>query len=125
MIFDDIKSKLYVNHIVLVISDLSRTKEFYSKIFGAPDKEDEYLIMYDIGETKLFFVIPYGDLPPNDRFNPNRIGLEQFAIGIRTPDDLKAIEKMLNENTVKHSGVHLGKHSKKEKIWVDDPDGIR
>lgn len=81
--------------------------------------------MYHIGETKLFFVLPYGSLAKDDKFNPNRIGLEHFAIGIRSLEDLKEISEQLEKNEIKNSGIHIDKHSGKEKIWLNDPDGIR
>jgi len=125
MIHSDIKSQLYIDHIVLTVSDIIRTKNFYSKIFGSPDHQDEYSIMYSVGETRLFFALSYGELQRGDKFSPNRIGLEHLAIGVRTLDDLKEIESALNKNDTKNSGIHIDKHSNKEKIWLNDPDGIR
>lgn len=116
---------LFIEHIVLVVKNLKRSKEFYSKIFGNPEYSDEYSFMFRIGETKLFLCLPYGKLPKNDRFNPNRIGLEHLAFGVRSLRKLKEIEQHLDKQKIKHSGIHIDKHSKKEKIWLDDPDGIR
>lgn len=125
MIAIDIKDKMYIDHIVLTVSDIEKTKIFYSKILGNPNHHDKCSIMYYIGQTKLFLVLPYGTLPTNDKFNPNRIGLEHFAIGIQTLVELKEIEKKLNTNSIKNSGIQIDKHSGKEKIWLNDPDGIR
>ena len=125
MILGDTKTRLYIDHVVLTISNLTRTKEFYSKIFGSPDFQDDYSIMFHLGETKLFFALPYENQFENDKFNPNRIGLEHLAIGIKTLNDLKEIENTLNSESIKHSGIHIDKHSKKEKIWLDDLDMIR
>lgn len=125
MIQNELIATLYVDHIVLTVSDVVKTKNFYSKIFGKPDSEDDYSLMYRFGETKLFFVLPHGNMPQGDRFNPNRIGLEHFAIGVRTLDDLKKIEEALSKNVIENSGIHIDKHSKKEKIWLNDIDGIR
>jgi len=125
MLSTQLAKKLFVEHIVLVVSDIRRTKEFYSKIFGEPNFQDEVTVMYHVGPTKLFLTLPHGALPANDIFNPNRIGLEHFAIGIESVDDLKEIEKTLNEGSIKHSGIHIDSHSHKEKIWLDDPDKIR
>jgi len=125
MILAAIKSKLYVDHIVLTVSNIERTKDFYSKILGDPDYLDEHSIMYYLGETKLFLVLPYGILPKDDKFDPNRIGLEHLSIGVVTLDDLKEIERTLDKNSIKNSSIHIDKHSGKEKIWLDDPDGIR
>jgi len=117
--------KLFIDHIVLVISNIRRTKEFYSNVFGEPSYQDEASAMYQIGPTRLFLTLPHGTLPTADTFSPNRIGLEHFAIAIETIDDLKEIEKILNAGSIKHSGIHIDSHSHKEKIWLDDPDKIR
>ena len=82
----------------------------------------EAKVMYHIGPTRLFLTLPLGEPLPNDKFDPKRIGLEHFAIGITSVEDLKEIEKVLNEGSITHSGIHIDKHSGKEKIWLDDPD---
>ena len=72
--------ELSIDHIVLVIKDLNVSKEFYEKIFGKSDFNDKYSFMFIIGETKLFLCLPYGKIPENDRFNPNRVGLERLCV---------------------------------------------
>jgi catechol-2,3-dioxygenase len=125
MLSTQLTKRLFIDHIVLVISDIRRTKDFYSKIFGDPNFQDEVSVMYHIGLTRLFLTLPYGALPVNDIFSPNRIGLEHFAVGIESVADLKEVEKTLNKGSIKHSGIHIDNHSHKEKIWLDDPDKIR
>ena len=125
MLTTQLAKKLFIDHIVLVVSDIRRTKDFYSKIFGEPGYQGEASVTYNIGRTRLFLTLPHVALPPNDIFSPNRIGLEHFAIGIESVDDLKEVEKTLNEGSIKHSGIHIDSHSHKEKIWLDDPDKIR
>lgn len=117
--------KLYIDHIVLTVSDIANTTEFYENVLGTPELKGKHSIMYSIGSTQLFFCLPYGQLPKGDKFSANRIGLEHLAIGVENLHDLHDIEKKLNRSAIKHSGVHIDKHSKKEKIWLDDPDGIR
>jgi extradiol dioxygenase family protein len=33
-------ARLFIDHLVLVVSDIARTREFYSKIFGDPTYHD-------------------------------------------------------------------------------------
>ncbi|MBL4715691.1 MAG: VOC family protein, partial [Bacteroidia bacterium] len=89
MIPNGIKSELYIDHIVLTVSNIERTRDFYIKIFGDHVHYDEHSIMYYVGETKLFLVLPCGTLPKDDKFDSNRIGLDHFAFGVRTLDNLK------------------------------------
>ena len=116
---------LFIDHIVLVISNLQQTVDFYSKIFGDPAYLGEDYVMFIIDDTRLFLVLPHAPLPENDRFSPNRIGLEHLAFGVRALEELTLIEQHLNDNMILHSGIHIDNHSKCEKIWLNDPDGIR
>ena len=125
MLPTDIKAKLYIDHLVLTVRNIDTTADFYAKIFGKPDYQDKYQIMYHIGQTKLFLCLPHGTLPQDDKFNANRIGLEHFAVGVQTVEQLQAIQKALDSNSIRHSGIHIDKHSNKEKVWLNDPDGIR
>jgi glyoxylase I family protein len=118
-------AKLFIDHLVLVVSDIGRTREFYSKIFGEPARQNERSLVYPIGKTRLFLVLPHGTLPENDVFSPNRIGLEHFAIGIGSVEELTEVEKVLNAGGIVHSGIHIDSNSKREKIWLNDPDKIR
>ena len=115
----------YLNHIVLTIKSIAKTKNFYSKVLGKPKYSDKYQIMYQFGKTKLFLATPYRKIQKSDKFDPNRIGLEHLAFGVASLGDLARIEKKLNKEKVKNSGIHTDKHSKKEKIWLNDPDSIR
>jgi len=110
MISANLRTKLYLDHVVLTVRDIHRTKEFYEKIFGEPDYEADEGFMYHMGPTRLFFTLPRGPQAPNDRFDPTRIGLEHIAIGVKNLDDLKAYAKALDERGIKHSGIHIDNH---------------
>jgi catechol-2,3-dioxygenase len=125
MLPTSITTSLFIDHLVLTIQDIRRSAAFYSTIFGEPAFRNEGSVMYDVGPTRLFLTLPHGTPLPNDRFDPKRIGLEHFAIGIASVEDLKEIEKVLNKGSITHSGIHIDSHSGKEKIWLDDPDKIR
>jgi glyoxylase I family protein len=118
-------AKLFIDHLVLVVSNIGRTREFYSKIFGEPTYQNERSLVYNIGRTRLFLVLAHGELPPGDVFSPNRIGLEHFAIGIGSVEELKEIARVLDAGGIVHSGIHIDSNSKREKIWLNDPDKIR
>jgi glyoxylase I family protein len=125
MIPANLRANLYLDHVVLTVQDIHRTKAFYTKIFGEPDFQRETGFMYHMGPTRLFFTLPRGPQAPNDRFDPTRVGLEHIAVGVKTTDDLRVYAKALDEAGIIHSGIHIDNHSNKEKIWLDDPDKIR
>jgi glyoxylase I family protein len=124
MITAKLKSNLFIDHIVLTVISISETKAFYSKIFGEPDFEREGSVMFTVGETRVFF----GEKHENhsiEKFNPNITGLEHLAFGVRSLAELQIIEDALAAASIKNSGIHIDNHSNKEKIWLDDPSGIR
>ena len=114
-----------IDHLVLVVSNIETTKNFYEVFLGPVEEAWDDRLLFLVGEVKLFLVLPYGKLPEGDKFSPNRIGLEHFAFRMESLDDLKDIEWKLNQWKIKHSEIHIDEHSQKEKIWLNDPDGIR
>jgi glyoxylase I family protein len=125
MIPDSLKQNLYIDHIVLTVASIPETKAFYSKIFYDPKFENEDSIMFQIGKTRLFFVEQKENPAIKKKFDPNIIGLEHLAFGVRTLGELEEIEKNLTEKSINNSGIHIDSHSNKEKIWLNDPSGIR
>ena len=73
-----LKENLTIDHLVLTVSNIKITKEFYTKILGEAEFTDEESIMFIINNTKIFFVLPYNTefIERGDRFNPSRVGLE-------------------------------------------------
>jgi glyoxylase I family protein len=124
MISDIIKKHFFIDHLVLTVTDIKQTKAFYSTIFGEPIYQDDHSIMYFIGATKLFLVSTDKTIA-NDKFDPARVGLNHVAINIPSLEQLQEIGQYLTANSIQHSGIHIDNHSKKEKIWLNDPDGIR
>lgn len=114
----------FIDHVTLMVKDLKKTDEFYSKIFGDPIHRDDFSIAWKFGDTKLFFGLPYKELEGNV-FNRNRIGLNHLAFGVRTLDGLREWEGKLTEAGIKNSGIIKDKYKNREYIWFDDPDCIR
>lgn len=124
MKMSNIKPRL-VDHIVLMVSDVNRTKDFYSKIFGSPIHEDDDSVAYQIGDTKLFLGHPYSAVDGN-RFDKDRVGLNHLAFGVGDLGDLEDCKEVLDKAEINHSDVQIDKHNEENKyIWFDDPDGIR
>jgi catechol-2,3-dioxygenase len=112
----------FIDHIVIIIKDIKTTEEFYSKFLGEPEEKLDDSVVYKIGETKIFFGLPYGEWEDTDK---NRSGLNHLAFGVRTLEELGQFEKILNETGIKNSGIQVEKYAKKDFIWFDDPDGNR
>ena len=112
----------FIDHIVLVVKDISETEKFYSSFLGSPAYRDNETIVYQIADTRLFLVLPNAEfvLPDKDKG-----GLNHIAFGIRDLSELKEVESLLNLASIKHSGICIDKYGNKEFIWFDDPSGIR
>lgn len=114
----------FIDHILIMVKDVRKTEEFYSKILGEPIHKDDYSVAWRMGETKVFFGSPFKELERNT-FNRNRIGLNHLAFGVRTLEELKKWEKKLNKVCIKNSGIIKDKYKNREYIWFDDADGVR
>ena len=112
----------FIDHIVIVVQDLRRTEEFYTVFLREPIHADAESVVYQIGETKLFFVLPDGEFSKTDK---DLGSLNHVAFGVRTPKELRESETILNKARIKHSGIQIDKYGNKEFIWFDDPDGYR
>ena len=113
----------FIDHLSVIIKDLNRTEEFYSKFLGNPILRNERLVVYKTGDTRLFFKIsPKGET--DFKYDKNEIGVNHIAFGVRTIEELRDFEKLLTEAGIKHSDFTTGKFGN-EYIWFDDPDGIR
>jgi len=125
MISKTLKNSIGIHHIVFTVVDILETEKFYSKIFGAPDRVDGAKIVYTVGLTLLIFMQKSTPNPVIKKFDPTVIGLEHFAIGLKNLDELQQVGEVLTENQILNSGIHIDSHSKREKIWLNDPSNIR
>lgn len=111
-----------IDHIVIIIKNLQETRKFYSSFLGEPILKNEENIAYKIGDTKIFFGLPYEEFETRDK---DKGGLNHIAFGVRSLEELKSFESILNENSIQNSGVKNDKYGNKEFIWFDDPNGNR
>jgi catechol 2,3-dioxygenase-like lactoylglutathione lyase family enzyme len=90
----------FIDHIVIIVSDIKATEAFYTNFLGKPIQIDDEQIAYQIGDTNIFFGLPYGIFKKHDK---DSSGLNHLALGVRTLDELKHFESVLNEAGIKHS----------------------
>lgn len=112
----------FIDHLSLIVRDLSQTEEFYSKFLGKPILRDEGLLVYIVGTTRLFFRQLAVD--SGSAYNKDNTGINHIGIGVKTIDELEKFDQLFSEVSVAHSEVKTGKFGNKY-IWFDDPDGIR
>ena len=113
----------FVDHLVFRVAELVRTERFYTALLGQPTAKSEFSVMYRVGDTRLFFTLADASLLAT--FNKENVGLNHLAFGVRTGEELRAIETQLEGQGISHSGIGLDRYGQKEYIWLDDPDGMR
>jgi glyoxylase I family protein len=113
----------FVDHLVFRISDMNRTESFYTALLGQPSHRTDDSIMYQAGDTRLFFTL--AQRHRKEVYEKEAVGLNHIAFGVRALSELQAVQKQLDSSGISHSGVRLDHYSSKEYIWLDDPDGIR
>ena len=112
----------FIDHIVLIVKDLKETEKFYTSFLGNPSHLDEEYMAYKIGESTIYLALSDGDFQKVDK---DKGGLNHLAFGVRTAEELRGFEKVLNEAGVQNSGVKIDKYGNKEFIWFDDSNGYR
>ena len=113
----------FTDHLSFIVKDIKKTEDFYSKFLEVPIYKTEGLIVYKVGDTRLFFKQLSGGVEA-EYFDKDNVGVNHLAFGVRTVDELKELKEHLIKAGIKHSEIKLGRFGN-EYIWFDDPDGIR
>jgi len=113
----------FIDHLSFVVKDLQTTEEFYSKFLGEPIIKNDGLIVFKVGNIRLFFKLSPKEIP-NQNYDKDDIGVNHIGLGVRTIEELKKFEEHLSVVGIKHSEFKTGKFGN-EYIWFDDPSGIR
>jgi glyoxylase I family protein len=113
----------FVDHLVFRVSDLDRTERFYTALLGQAPTRAEDSVMYTAGDTLLFFTRSVEH--PREPYEKEKVGLNHLAFGVRTIEELQAVQAKLDSAGISHSGIRVDRYGEKEFIWLDDPDGMR
>jgi glyoxylase I family protein len=113
----------FVDHLVFRVSDLPKTERFYTTLLGQPPHRTADNIMYQVGHTRLFFT--RCDRPQSGPYAKEEVGLNHFAFGVRTLEELQVIHGQLGRAGIPNSGIKKDRYGQKEFIWLDDPDMMR
>jgi catechol 2,3-dioxygenase-like lactoylglutathione lyase family enzyme len=114
----------YIDHIVLVCKDVETTYNFYKHFLGEPEHKDKEQVAWKIGETKLFFGLPYKEYVLGDK---DSYSLNHVAFGVKTIEELKQFEEILDKTGIANKGIRSKKYGEEEVHYLsfDDPDGYR
>lgn len=115
-----------IDHVVLVVSDIKIARDFYSGVFGKEfEMDDEYSFHIPTSNSKVFFTLPSGKPPKNDRFDEIRIGLDHLAFRVILRDELEKVIVNLKKLNAPTAGIEVDKYGNKEYICFRDPDNIQ
>lgn len=114
---------MFVDHLVFMVQDVSRTEAFYTPILGKPLHRTDDCVVYDIGGTKIFFGLPYEK--ESGSYNRNAWGLNHWAIGLEEMWELQESDRLLTAAGIEHSPIQKCRQSGLDMIWFDDPDKMR
>ncbi|GAB2568812.1 VOC family protein [Microlunatus antarcticus] len=135
---DPIVSPLGYSHVRLTVTDIHRSKAFYSRLFGMPpgrdfsDQVDDPTVRTDPWRTYggcsfTFHGQTLGLRPvasPGDTFDPDRVGLDHLSLRVGSVDELHAAAERLTEAGIPHGDVTDLPPFGLVILSLQDPDGI-
>lgn len=113
----------FVDHLVFRVAVLTKTEWFYTKLLGQPAHRTEDSIMFQVGDTRVFFTLC--DRLQSAPHAKDKIGLNHLAFGVRTLDELRVTKDQLDSAGICNRGIEQERYGQKEFIWLDDPDNMR
>lgn len=118
-----------IHHIVLKVSDSHKSKDFYVKVCGMKvflEEEGAYGLTMTNGSLDSLWLVPPDngkDAKPYNRRGD--IGLDHWAFGIASMEDLKVIEQHLKDQGIEmEDGGITDDGYGGTAIFTQDPDGM-
>jgi catechol 2,3-dioxygenase-like lactoylglutathione lyase family enzyme len=112
-----------LNHIILTIRDVGRSRAFYGDLLGFEVKDQADGFVFVAGGVYFFF-FPSSHPLPDDRFDEFRIGLDHLAFTAPDEDALHSLAKTLKAAGVETMGVETY-HTGNKYVAFRDPDNIQ
>jgi glyoxylase I family protein len=118
-----------LQHVAITVSDLARSTEWYSRLFGTDpvlDEDEEggefHHTVYALDGGMLFGLHTHNGRESKDAFDERRTGLDHVGFALPDSASLEAWGKRLDELGVKHGGIKQAGYG--SGISFRDPDGI-
>jgi glyoxylase I family protein len=127
-----------IHHVRLTVTEIGRSKAFYSRLLGADpavdfsDQVEEQGVREDPARVFGGCVFPVGDqllgLRPvaatGDTFESTRVGLDHLSLAVGSVEELRAAAARLDEGGVPHGEVTELDGMGLTILSVQDPDDI-
>jgi glyoxylase I family protein len=118
-----------LQHVAITVSDLQRSTEWYSRLFGAEpvlDEDEEsgdfHHTVYVLEGGMLFGLHTHMGREAKDTFDERRTGLDHVAFALPDSASLEAWGRKLDELGISHGSVKKAHYG--SGISFRDPDGI-
>ena len=117
-----------IHHLTLTVSDVGRSREFYTSLFGF-DVAGEFgpRVVLIKGSTLLALgppPDPSGAIS-GDTFNENRVGLDHFSFTVSSQEELEQAVRILDEKGVSHGEIVDLEPFHIKVLMMRDPDKIQ
>ena len=117
-----------VHHIRLIVTDPVRSRDFYTSLLNftlAAELPPGFVLTN--GNILLGMTSPWDESQaiPNDRFSPNRVGLDHLSFGVANRAELLKAAALFEERGVEHGDVRDLPPFGITILSFDDPDGIQ
>ncbi len=114
-----------IHHIVLSVTDVARSTDFYKKILGLEvlQSSENSSVLVDGDGMLCLRAVPEAVL--GDRFDESRIGLDHVAFSVAGHAELEATLAVLEELHVPSAGIEFDQDGDADFICFRDPDNIQ
>ena len=117
-----------VHHIRLIVTDPIRSRDFYTSLLNftvAAELPPGFVLT---NGNMLLGMTPLWDASqalPNDRFSPNRVGLDHLSFSVASKAELHKAAALFEEHGVEHGEVRDLPPFGITILSFSDPDGIQ
>lgn len=112
-----------LNHVILTISDVNKSRAFYGDLLGFELEDFEGGLYFRVGEVGFFLFLSSRPIL-NDRFDEFRIGLDHLGFTAPSEAALRELAERLITAGVDTKGVEIFRTGNKY-VAFRDPDNIQ
>lgn len=118
-----------LQHVAITVTDLERSTQWYSRLFGADpvlDEDEEgggfHHTVYALDGGLLFGLHTHHGKESGDRADEHRTGLDHISFGVGSHAELEQWAAKLDELGITHGGVRKAHYG--SGVSFRDPDNI-
>ncbi len=117
-------------HVRLIVTDVQRSTEFYTSLLNfqfAMESPAGIGVILSNGNMLLGLTLPWDKTQEiaNDKFSPNRVGLDHLSFSVGSREDLVKAVALFKKHNVTHGEIKELTSAGIAILSFDDPDGIQ